>query len=1184
MLLIGSISLFGQCVESNFSVDISACLRQNLLLQNASSGALDTEWDFCAGDLATTPIADEVLNNANFFRARSVKLIQEGDDWHGFSISSTSNILMRLDFGNNPSSVPLYTNLGNISSGLDAAYAFDIIQVEGIWHLFVANGGNKNILRYSFDQGIMMSPTLSILNTNSVLDTTTPNDIKIMKINNDFFAFITTGNSTSDSKIVRLDFGTSISNDSPLTQEIVVSGANRLRGIDIVKDCNDWYGFTISENSSTLLRLDFGTDILNSTPVTSILNTSALLNRPINIEIINEGGAYYGLISNSRIEADKAAIYRVSFGEFISNTIFTTEKLSFPELTGGIYALDLITLNSSWHIFTFNLANRNLIRLDFVNNCSANQEISTQFDPIDIFYSQSGNYDIALKITDTNGLMDYSTKSITITTDTAPAITSSSQNICLSNPINFTSTSDQTLSSQTWDFGDTNTSTDPNPSYTYAAAGEYEVTLQVQSTNGCNNFTKQTIMIYDQPVPDFTLPSGAICTNEEYTFVNNTVDNFDGNLTYEWQVDGSTVSTTRDLVYQFTTEGAKDIKLIASIPGCDIEQVENIANVNLGAVPLYTYDTNNACLDDPIIFVNQSTGVDITYLWDFDDTNTSTDSDPMHTYTSAGTYMVSLEVTNLAGCITTYEQDVVVHSMPLTDFSAELACTDRNTQLTNLTTIDNANITAWDWDFGDPSSGSDNASTDKDPSHTFSGTGNFTISLSATSDFGCETNILKAVPVLESPIVDFDVENKCVDDAFLFTDNSIPNSGGSISSYIWDINGSVYTVQDPSHTFDNSGTYMATLTIKSDNNCAVTATKTITVNPLPTVDFTLSANCANTEIMLEDKSVVDNDEVINWQWTVNGQDAGNTAIISHTFEKGNAQQVDLRIITVRGCIISTTKNVDFFELPTADFDPTPQYGAPPAEISFNNTSNNAVTYQWDFGDGTDIVTELSPSHSYPDLGVYNVKLIATSIAGCTDEIIKQVYLVDPKIDLSIDEITTFNNEESLLFTMSNKGTIPVNNLTATVTFDNEFSIEESFETNILPDETSVAQVLSFSIPNNTKVEFLCISLSTTDGVDVNTDDNIRCLNISSEFVILPPYPNPISRQRLLTLPIVGAQNDEVSIAFISASGKQFISQNILLSQSGLNNINFSLFSLKPGIYFIRVRSLKSTESFRIFVN
>lgn len=1174
----------GQCPTGNFTFTDNFCIDENFNIENNSTNASSYVWDFCEGDLGQIPTADLLFRISETSAPRAIEIIHDGNNWYGFITSRANNSLLRLDFGTSlDNTAPSVTNLGNVGNLLSSPEPIQLLQENGNWYALIHNGGNSTLTRIDFGINVdNNSPTAELIltsigNLNSGMDLAIDNGNVVAVI------------AMSSRKVLIVNFGNSITNSIDMSNVLDTGNPPGISGaiidFQLVKQCDTWYGLGISFGSNHFYRLDFGTS-LNAAPTLSIIGTNSIFgsDRPYRIESGYDNGDFFVFVSTV-----SGNIHTLNLGSDLSNinTMLTGTNLGNLGLLGVGFSLELVKENSQWYAFSLNNTTRDLFRITFNNDCPASISNSTSENISALSYAQSGTYNIGLTSSDNNGNIDRLTKSVTVSVDIAPDIAFSSQNICLSNPINFlSSNASADITAYSWNFGDTNTSTGSNPSHSYSTAGEYEVTLDVESMNGCHNFTRQMITIYDDPVPDFTLPSGTICTNEEYTFVNNTIDNFNGNLTYEWQVDGSVVSTERDLMELFINEGSKEIKLITSIQGCDVEQVQNITNVNLGAIPSYSYDTNTTCMGDPINFINESTGISITnYMWDFGDTNTSSDVNPTHIYNTPATYMVSLQVTNAAGCITTYQEEVIIRSLPTTDFLTELACTDRSTQFSDLSTVDNANVFTWDWDFGDTSSGSTNVSSEKNPTHTFSETGNFNISLSVTSNYGCEDNVSKVISVLESPIIDFTVDPKCVGDAFLFSDISIPNSGGSIISRAWNINGTAYSSKDPSHTFSDSGTFDATLTIRSDNLCTISTTKSIVVNKLPAVDFSISSNCIGAEVSLEDQTALVNDNIVSWQWTVDGQDAGNTSAIMYVFNEATNYEIKLQVITERGCIVSTTKNdVTFFDLPIAAFNPSPQYSAAPALVDFNNFSKNAVSYEWDFGDTSNNSTDESPSHTYTDLGVYDVALTAKNDEGCIDMIVKQVHVVNPQIDLSIDDIATFNNGESLLFTISNKGSIPVNNVTATISLNNEVFVNENFDLTILPDQVSVPRSLSFTIPDKGNIEFLCISLSTSEGVDINNIDNTECINIDSDFEIITPYPSPVSRQELLTLPLIGEKNDEVTIALVNASGKQFVSENVTLIRTGLNNINLSLFSLKPGIYFIHVQSIKIAKTFRIFVN
>ena len=73
-------------------------------------------------------------------------------------------------------------------------------------------------------------------------------------------------------------------------------------------------------------------------------------------------------------------------------------------------------------------------------------------------------------------------------------------------------------------------------------------------------------------------------------------------------------------------------------------------------------------------------------------------------------------------------------------------------------------------------------------------------------------------------------------------------------------------------------------------------------------------------------------------------------------------------------------------------------------FSFTNTSNNSTSYQWSFGDNTSSTTT-SPSHTYPNAGTYNVKLVAINSNGCKDSVTK-VITVNPSPDLGADKSIT----------------------------------------------------------------------------------------------------------------------------------------------------------------------------------
>ncbi len=150
-------------------------------------------------------------------------------------------------------------------------------------------------------------------------------------------------------------------------------------------------------------------------------------------------------------------------------------------------------------------------------------------------------------------------------------------------------------------------------------------------------------------------------------------------------------------------------------------------------------------------FTDTSTGSVTGWHWDFGDGSTSTQQNPLHTYTTAGTYDVVLTVTGPGNMedSRTYPDLVSVQgsSGPVADFSASR--TEGLLPLTvQFTDLSVGSVTSWSWDFGDGTT-----STLENPSHTYSTRGLYTVQLTATSAGGSDSvtlqNLVRAGIVID---------------------------------------------------------------------------------------------------------------------------------------------------------------------------------------------------------------------------------------------------------------------------------------------------------------------------------------------------------------------------------------------------------------------------------------------------
>lgn len=212
-----------------------------------------------------------------------------------------------------------------------------------------------------------------------------------------------------------------------------------------------------------------------------------------------------------------------------------------------------------------------------------------------------------------------------------------------------------------WDFGDGNTSTMQNPNHTYATDGTYTVCLTFVSACGAVDSTCQTVTYTTcgNPGANFTFTG----SNGVYSFTNTSATT--GTATYAWDMGDGTNYTSTDVNHTYTANGSYDVVLVVT-DSCGTNTIMQTVDVCLDPVASYT-TTNNV---PSFSFTNTSTTFGtVTYSWDMGDGTTYSTQDASHTYTSNGTFVVVLTVTDSCG-IASYTDSVTVTGIGLNELNA----------------------------------------------------------------------------------------------------------------------------------------------------------------------------------------------------------------------------------------------------------------------------------------------------------------------------------------------------------------------------------------------------------------------------------------------------------------------------------------------------------------------------------
>lgn len=253
--------------------------------------------------------------------------------------------------------------------------------------------------------------------------------------------------------------------------------------------------------------------------------------------------------------------------------------------------------------------------------------------------------------------------------------------------------------------------------------------------------------------------------------------------------------------------------------------------------------------------------------------------------------------------------------------------------------------------------------------------------------------------VFERPQADFSFNTTgCVTDSVKFFDNTNTNGRPAIN-WSWNFgDGGFSGVKNPVHFYTQANSYQVKYSVITDIGClSDTISKTVLLTQPPLAKFGISTpNCINKTISFTDSSTVINSSIVKWYWDFGD---GTPQIISttnaaqsHTYTNTGTYTVTLKVENAVGCqSLVFSKQVTINPKPVVDFN----FGnacLPAGTMQFNNTSTIAagsMNYKWDFGDGGNSFVK-DPSHNFNTTGPFQVKLVATSTAGCMDSITKAV--------------------------------------------------------------------------------------------------------------------------------------------------------------------------------------------------
>lgn len=581
---------------------------------------------------------------------------------------------------------------------------------------------------------------------------------------------------------------------------------------------------------------------------------------------------------------------------------------------------------------------------------------------------------------------------------------------CINTSVNFSETSvtdgNMVVNSWQWNFGDGSPgSTVPNPSHTFIASGDLDVTLIIGTDAGCYDTIVEPIFI--QGLPNANVgPDTTACYDNPNINLNGIVTNATGGI---WVGNGGTFTpSTTDLNANYNPSAAEiangSTTVILSTTGngfCPSNQ-STLTITFIDGPTVTAGPDQQVCADTSSVPISASFQFSGGIEWYTNGTGSFGNALNPNTlyFPSAGdvandSVVIFVQTIINGNCFGTMDSLTIYFFQPpsISLVYPDTICANNPIGLVSNSTTGNG---IWATS-GDGAFVQDTSATTAYIHGPFDlATGTVQIWFQSTNNGGCQIQRDTInVAVIPSPIIDFDFSMECYGTPTVFS--SDVNSVLPISGYSWIYDGNEFSTNpNPSFEMPDTGTNPVTLIVTVDNGCADTITVNVSTYYLPEVNFSTPAPCLNGGTQFYDETTVNGGAAVQWDWSFGDGSSSSDQDPLHLYGSAADYNVTLEVTSDQGCVNSLTQNITIYPGPNAAFNANPPFAYVFQPIAFTDESQSTfpiVNWTWEFGDGNGANTQ-NTSHDFSEGGDYEVLLIVEDDNGCIDtaKVIVNIYL------------------------------------------------------------------------------------------------------------------------------------------------------------------------------------------------
>ena len=314
-----------------------------------------------------------------------------------------------------------------------------------------------------------------------------------------------------------------------------------------------------------------------------------------------------------------------------------------------------------------------------------------------------------------------------------------------------------------WDFGDQNSDTSMNCSHHFVKADTFRVTLVSSIGMDCIDTVSHNVIVLLMPKADFTISDSSQCFNEQFFVIHDSsLASGDSISNYAWYLESLFLSKQQIDTLPNLQAGTWNLKLITRTTQHCTDSITKQITVHPSPITKFSINDSTQCFDSNEFEFTNLTTIDtgtLNYQWIIANDTLTLEHLETITFKKWGKYPIQLIASSDQNCSDTANQNIYVYPMPVAAFIYLNNCVEDTMWFYDSSLVDSGNITQWFWDFKNG-----NTSANQNPWTIYYDTGQKSVTLISTSDFGCASDTTQyftleskvSAPIIERATVEND--------------------------------------------------------------------------------------------------------------------------------------------------------------------------------------------------------------------------------------------------------------------------------------------------------------------------------------------------------------------------------------------------------------------------------------------